>query len=258
MELPQELEFILKADSLNEIHIGKSRSRVFHAAGKSGQKYFLKVTEEASLKQVIENEVRILSWLSERKIPVPIKVSLLQREQRQFFLLTEVPGRSMADLASVLGPKECMRIGAEFLRRLHGLDIRDCPFRQDLTITKRLAIANLQNGLVDENDFDEENKGKSAEQIYLELDMSFDEDLVFTHGNFCFPNIICMNNSISGVIDLGRAGVADRYQDIGLFLRSFKKNLVEPDLQLFLEHYRLVGRFDTQKSTFYKKLDEFF
>lgn len=40
-----------------------------------------------------------------------------------------------------------------------------------------------------------------------------------------FPNIIFKNDEIVGTAALGRAGVVDRYQDISLFLRSFKEIL---------------------------------
>lgn len=85
-----------------------------------------------------------------------------------------------------------------------------------------------------------------------------EEDLVFTHGDYCFPNIICKDAHISGIVDLGRAGIADRYQDIALFLRSFSSNMGKPDIQTFLDHYGLIERFDEKKASFYRKLDEFF
>ena len=125
-------------------------------------------------------------------------------------------------------------------------------------MTRQFAYTNLQKGLVNESDFDIENRGKSAANLFQKLQQDFNEDLVFTHCDYSFPNIICHGSRVSGVVDLGRAGIADRYQDISLFLRSFKFNFGNVDLKLFLNSYKLIDDFDENKKSFYKKLDEFF
>jgi aminoglycoside phosphotransferase len=52
------------------------------------------------------------------------------------------------------------------------------------------------------------------------------EDLVFTHGDYCLPNIILKDGKLSGFVDIGRARLADRYQDLGIAFRSLEYNLV--------------------------------
>ncbi len=51
-----------------------------------------------------------------------------------------------------------------------------------------------------------------------------DEDLVFSHGDFCLPNVLFQNRKLSGIIDLVRAGIADKWCDIALCYRSLKNN----------------------------------
>ena len=59
--------------------------------------------------------------------------------------------------------------------------------------------------------------------IWLEKNRP-EEDTVLTHGDFCLPNIFAENNRISGFIDLGKMGPADRWQDLAIALRSLEHN----------------------------------
>ncbi len=43
-------------------------------------------------------------------------------------------------------------------------------------------------------------------------------------GAYCLPNIFMKDNKVSGYIDLGRGGLADKYQDIALCYRSLLHN----------------------------------
>ena len=92
-----------------------------------------------------------------------------------------------------------------------------------------------------------------------------EEELVFTHGDFCLPNLLAKEDEISGFIDLGRAGVADKYQDIAICYRSLKHNFegkyggerhenFNPDI-LF---EKLGMEPDGEKVKYYTLLDELF
>ena len=50
------------------------------------------------------------------------------------------------------------------------------------------------------------------------------EDIVLTHGDFCLPNVFIDEDKISGFIDLGKMGPADRWQDLAVVLRSLRHN----------------------------------
>ena len=78
-----------------------------------------------------------------------------------------------------------------------------------------------------EDDFDEVRAGHTAVDLFGELlaTAPADEDIVFTHGDFCLPNIILDRGAddeveITGLVDCGGAGIADRYQDIALAVRT--------------------------------------
>lgn len=83
------------------------------------------------------------------------------------------------------------------------------------------------------------------------------EDLVFTHGDYCLPNVVINGDAVSGFIDLGLAGVADRYQDLALGARSLTYNFGLEWVPLFFETYGIVQPAQA-RIDFYKLLDEFF
>jgi len=101
--------------------------------------------------------------------------------------------------------------------------------------------------------------GWSADQLLAEVRAAVPdmEDLAFTHGDFCLPNVLVQGGEVTGMVDWGRAGVADRYQDIALLLRSFDANAGgELDAVLCREYG--LARLDWRGIEFYRLLDEFF
>lgn len=47
---------------------------------------------------------------------------------------------------------------------------------------------------------------------------------MLTHGDYCLPNILTDGKKITGYIDLGKTGPADRWQDLALCMRSLRSN----------------------------------
>lgn len=81
--------------------------------------------------------------------------------------------------------------------------------------------------------------------------------MVFTHGDFCPDNIIVADNHLPGYIDLGGGGVADKYQDIALAVRSIQHDLGNEWVDLFFKEYGLQEP-NLKKINFYRQIDEFF
>lgn len=257
--LPVGIEKLIHLPSAQQIDIGESKSEVFKVALNDGGISYLKCSSSEYVAAEIEKEIQVLNWLS-KWISVPTVIRHIKDQNGVFFLMSAVPVQNLADFSKKSDATKCMTLGARYLKRIHSISIEECPFYRGLNVTLKLAERHLQSGLVDETDFDEERLGLTAQQIFenLKSNLPKNEDLVFTHGDYCFPNIIVDNGQISGVVDLGRAGIADRYQDIGLFLRSFKLNVGSPDIDLFLKEYSLIDSLDLKKIEFYKVLDEVF
>jgi kanamycin kinase len=78
---------------------------------------------------------------------------------------------------------------------------------------------------------------------------------VVCHGDLCLPNVIVdpRTSTVTGVIDVGRLGVADRYADLALITRS----LSAAQAERFLTGYG-AGPVDASRMAFYRLLDEFF
>lgn len=101
--------------------------------------------------------------------------------------------------------------------------------------------------------------GRKAIDLFEELvsNKPLDEELVFTHGDYCLPNVIMENQRVSGYIDWGRAGVADKYQDLALAIRSISYNFGKDYVPYFLAGYG-IKELDESKVDFYQLMDEFY
>lgn len=259
--LPKQVSSLILGNSLVPFDIGKSRSEVFKVALQNGAPGFLKISSAPYVLSEIKQEIAVLNWLA-LKIEVPKPILFFEHDGVGYFLMTAIEGFNLAEACKTLSPSECLQIGARYLRKIHSISIGECPFSRNLKIAIGFAEKNLAAGLVDETDFDSSRSGWTGREVceYLLSRIPKEkESLVFTHGDYCLPNIICSKHEVTGVVDLSRAGVADRHQDITLFLRSFESNTGnKPDFDLFLHHYGLIKKIDEEKLEFYRILDEFF
>lgn len=207
-----------------------SRQGEKDAMGMSGASVFfyedlvLKISDDD---QEARTEAQMLSWLQGR-LPVPECLELVRENGKQYLLMTRLPGRMLCDEALMEQPVALLSLIAMGLRRLWRVPIQDCPCDQSLA-RKLAAEARVRRGLCDMEDAEPETYGPGGFSSPAEL-LSWlkahppKEDRVLSHGDFCLPNIFVEQGKISGYLDLGRGGVADRYQDIALAYRSLKHN----------------------------------
>lgn len=116
----------------------------------------------------------------------------------------------------------------------------------------------MSAGLVDEADFDDERKGRTAEDVFAELLSTLPEtcDLAVTHGDACLPNFMVEGGRFTGYIDCGRLGISDIYQDLALAARSIARNLGQAWVAPFFRAYGVEP--DQRRIAFYCLLDEFY
>jgi aminoglycoside phosphotransferase len=259
--IPPELKNLIEGYSSQPVTIGCSGARVYYlqAADKPG--FYLKAAPAGSGVS-FRAEVERLNWLKNR-LPVPQVVDYRQSEAGEYLLLSEITGLMACDESLKTRPVEVVKLLAAGLRMLHSLDINGCPLDSRVDIKMEAARQRMQGGLVDETAFDDNRLGRPAPALFEVLlrTRPTTEDLVFTHGDYCLPNVILEPGCrrISGFIDLGLSGVADRYQDLALAARSLEYNLGREWISLLFEEYGLdLKEVDWAKIEFYQLLDEFF
>ncbi|WP_020498418.1 APH(3') family aminoglycoside O-phosphotransferase [Sciscionella marina] len=152
---------------------------------------------------------------------------------------------------------------ADLARDLHA--ITECPFDASLAVTVPRARAAVTEGRIDLADLDEHRSGWSAAELLAELEATLPdcEDLVLTHGDLCLPNVVLdpETTEVTGILDVGRLGLADRYADLALTTRSLADELLNPAYGPAASA-RFLGRYgvapDSARLEFYRLLDEFF
>jgi aminoglycoside phosphotransferase len=255
LQLPQGLRRLIKGSDFAENTLGCSSAVVLHVKDKNS---YLKIAPYNEI-EPLAYEAAVLEWL-EGKLPVP-KVHYYERWQdKEYLLISEIPGIDCSSEVHRAVPEAMVRSLAEGLQLMHSLDITGCPFDQTIQVKLEKARLNIERGLVDAENLEDEYLGQDPRELYglVLATKPTVEDLVFTHGDYCFPNVIVHDGKLSGFIDLGRAGVSDRYQDLALAVRSFRHNSYsEKWVEFFLEVYG-VERLDQAKIDFFILLDEFF
>lgn len=262
--LPEDLRGLLENGHLIEDTLGRSSSHVFRVKRLPGVGNAYLKMQQANEDDDLRRERDVLEWLRSR-LPVPEVLYFGQRGAMQYLLISEIPGANAADrtFTRVNAAADMVKALAQGLRQTHAVDITGCPFDRRLDVVLVEAELRVERGLVDTANVQPENLGQIPEGILRRLRTTrpATEDLVFTHGDYCLPNIILERGKVSGFIDLGRAGIADRYADIALAVRSLTHNMQLPEspqlVDLFLREYGL-RQADVEKIAYYILLDELF
>lgn len=252
--LPAELSH-LSAGRWTAITLGQSDAAVWRIEGLP-QAAFLKAQPSDPLSE-LPGEARRLEWLSAAGVPAPRLLDFRTVEGTDWLLMTAAQG---VDLAThPLPPDQLCAVLATALRTLHRLDVASCPFDHRLEQRLAAAAANAAAGKVDESDFDEARADWTAAQVvdWLRANRPESEDLVVTHGDACLPNIMASDGRFTGIIDCGRIGVADRWQDLALACRSLRFNgSGDEHVASFLAAYG--AEWDEARYRYYCTLDELF
>ena len=217
----------------------------------------------------IAETVQMMEWLAE-KIPVPQIICHEITDGKSYLLMSRIKGKMACEANYLARPEEMVSLLAEGLKMLWAVDVSDCP--RERSLDKELAEARyrVENNLVNlenaEPDTFGENGFESPAKLlkWLEENKSAYEP-VLSHGDFCLPNVFFEDGKVSGFIDLGDAGIADKWRDISLCWRSLKHNFdgtfggrAYPDFNPDILYEKLGIACDEDKLRYYILLDELF
>ena len=203
------------------------------------------------------------------KFPKINKEKLMFIESYVRLVMSKAEGSMACDPYYMERPDELLPLLAETVRMLWNVDISSCPRKRTLDTVLKEARYRVENDMVDVDDVEPETYGEGGFKDPYEL-LSWletnrpEEELVFSHGDLCLPNIFFRDGKLSGLIDLGNAGVCDKWQDLALCYRSLKHNANGSYAKVYPginedELFELLGiEPDNEKLRYYILLDELF
>ncbi len=274
--LPDALRSLLHGHTCEIVTTGESSARVERWVSARGSVFFLKYGAAGGPFPIVD-EIARLEWMATNGIAVPRVVAAVIEGENGFLLTESLPGAD-ASVATRRSKRATVAALASALRGLHATPVEGCPFVHPAATRVEEAARRVASGCIDPEEFDAGRETRDPVHLLGILNATHErlagrqrrgevspEGRTFTHGDYCLPNIILQRvrsdssetHVLSGFIDVGRAGVADQYQDLALAARSITRNLGARWAPLFLSEYGL-DRVDEERLEFYTLLDEFF
>ena len=222
MMIPESIRRMIGDNAYELDDIGHSGAQVLMFDDK-----VLKIQPDSNM---AGNEYYMTAWLQGR-LPVPEIHAAEHVDGIRYLLMSRMAGQYLCTPELLDDQHRLAEICAESLRRLWAVDITGCPTDRTLDAKFREIEAGLREGRfrIEDSMQPEIYQGPDGFASPAAL---FDwlvahrpvEELALTHGDLCLPNIFADANGFTGYIDLGLAGVADRWVDIEKCLWSMWAN----------------------------------
>lgn len=241
---------------------GESGATVFRSA--DATRYAKCVPAAAAAE--LEAERDRVDWLSGQGVPGP-RVLDWQSGDDGACLVTRAVSGIPADQVPAEGLWAAWEYIADAVRGLHEVPVSPCPFRRSLDTMVALARDVVARDAVNPEFLPVEQQQTPARELLERLNRQVARrreqetaDTVVCHGDLCLPNIILdpQTLEVSGFIDLGRLGLADRYADLALLLANARETWTDEE-QGRAADLALAGRYgialDHDRLRFYLHLD---
>ncbi len=232
--LPEELSGRISGYVFSRHPYHESQAEIHVLTHQVEPTLYLKIRRDHSKRLLREYDM--LKWINQR-VPTPEPLYYGEEDSTEYLLTSEVAGTPVYQVAKD-ERETAIIILAETLKSIHSLDTSGCP-----------VDTSIDNWLL--------RLGAEGVDISSLEACRPQESHVFTHGDYCLPNIIIRDGRLSGVIDWDYAGLADPYIDFASCLWSIRYNFgeIESDeslIPLFLETYGV--EINPEKYEFYQRL----
>lgn len=205
-------------------------------------------------------------WLSD-VFPTPELIVNEVQNGKGYLLMSRLQGRILPMSSLLCEPKSLIKLLVGLLDRLWSLDISSCPAVYSLDKKLQDCADNIAEGYIVEDATWPRQYGDkwfdAPETLLMWLQANKPSaDLCVTHGDLYLQNILESQGVVTGVIDFGWSGVADRYQDLALCFRSLHALLAKvhgESVMADLFDYMVCElgiSLDTEKLWYYVMLDE--
>jgi len=261
LKIPSKIKEFINNKSYTIDNIGQSGNQVLIF-----EDMVLKIIENSTS---MEEQVQLMQWL-EDKLPVPKVLAYEVVDGKSYLLMSKIDGEMSCDTFYLENPQVLTEALAKGLQMIWKVDVCDCPRIRDLDVILKEARWQVENNLVDLDNVEPTTFGEGGFESpkhlleWLENNRPSIEP-VFSHGDYCLPNVFLDNGQIKGFIDLDRAGVGDKWNDIALCYRSLHHNYsgtyggkVYEDFNPDLLFEKLEIEPDWDKIKYYLLLDELF
>ena len=218
-----------------------------------GRARYLKVGFRASVPRISDECVR-MRW-ARLHLPAPEIIDCGTKGEIDWMLTTALSGMDATAAELRLDPAKLVVSLARGLRRFHQAPVHECPFDRTNRMAMAIVRRRIESGLVTpETHFHPEHSRFTPESALSELErlQPTSEDLVVCHGDYCLPNVLIENGEVTGFLDLGELGVADRWRDLAVATWSVTWNVGPGWERHFLKAYGEVP--DPRRMAFYRLL----
>lgn len=198
--LPDELAGLAEGYTLSPFPYYETAAKIYRLSSGDSVLYLKIIEGQQTLS--LERESSILKWIDGR-VPTPNLLYYGVQDGNEYQLTTEVTG-TPTYLVEPTEREHAVKALGKALKMIHSLDSSECPI--DNRVDNRLK--QLQENGVDISHLKDQPK----------------ESLLFTHGDYCLPNIIIKDRELCGVIDWEYAGLADPYADFASCVWSMGYN----------------------------------